>query len=367
MLSTPWGQEGVHYEKTEELWGELGRRGVAFRAPTWVLNDAKFPDEASTRAFEEDERIWRREWAAIPGEHDSAAFAPENLVACKDVGVRYRDPVPGVRYAIGYDEGGRNSARALVVAHDELRSIPRGDHARYTVVDLARRWEPGRGVDHDRVMAEVAAIAKRYNGAVVQRDLFAGDAVGSALTRHSTVSTEVSMSPQQQAQRFRDLQTLVETHRLRLVDNEDLLREMRSLRETLHQGGRISFQKGTAKGFDDLVDALALAAARSAKLPPGGGDIVILKPAELYWKREDPRGYVPATYGRRLPNGEIVPCAPPPGIDADIARAERFAMGIFTAEDEALLGIEEIHRRMQNGGEDPREQRRRGSINVNAR
>jgi len=230
-----------------------------------------------------------------------------------------------------------------------------------------RRWQPGKSVDHDAVMREVATVAKRFNGASVVRDNFAGDAVGSALARHSTASKEVSMSSTAQAERFRDLQRLVESHRLRLVEDEQLLRELRGLRETLHQGGRVAFAKGNGKHeFDDLVDALALATARAAKLPPGGGDIVILKPSELYWRREDPRGYVPAVYGRRLPNGQIVPCAPPPGIDADIARAERFAKGCFTPEDEVLLGREEIDRRMQVGGEDPRAKHRRG-INVNAR
>lgn len=347
MLSTPWGQEGVHFEKTEQLWGQLSGRGVAFRAPTWLLNSAKFPDEASTRAFEEDEKIWSREWAAIPGHHDSAAFSPDDLESGRDKGVRQRDPVPGIAYACGYDEGGRHSARACVITHDELRSTPAGSHARFTIVDFAKRWEPGRGTDHDEVMKQVAAIAGRYNNAVVQRDLFSGDAVQSALRRHATASTEVSMAPQQQTQRFRDLQVLVETHRLRLLDDERLLKEMRGFRETLHQGGRISFH-GSTKGGDDLVDALCLAAAKSAKLVPGGGDIVVVNDRRFIW-RPDAGGLevTQRTYGRRLANGQILPHQPPDGTpEAETARAQRFQEGRYSAQDLEQLGEEELFKRL---------------------
>jgi hypothetical protein len=366
VLSTPLGREGVHYERVEALHGQLDGRGVAFVAATWVMNPDKFPDEASTRVLEEDDRVWRREYAAIPGEADNSAFAADDIECCVDRGRRYNDAVPGLRYAVGFDEGGRRAARALIVAHRELRHAPAG-HQEVTVVDFVRRWPPGQQVDHDAVMRDVAAIAKRYNGATVVRDNFAGDAVASALARHETASNEVSMSSSAQAERFRDLQRLVESHRLRLPEDEQLLREMRGLRETLHQGGRVAFAKGNGKGeFDDLVDALALATAKAAKLPPGGGDIVILKPAEFYWKREAPRSYVPAVYGRRLPNGQIVPCQPPPGPDADIARQERFAQGCFTPEDEVLLGREEIDRRMQAGGTAPSAPRPR-SLSIRVR
>jgi len=354
VLSTPLGREGVHYERVEQLRGQLDGRAVAFIAPTWVANPACFPDAASTRDLEEDERVWAREYEAEPGEADNSAFAADDLECCVDRGRRGNDPKPGVRYAVGFDEGGRRAARALVVVHRELNSAHDGGFTEDTVVDLAVRWQPGQKLDHDSVMAKVAQIAKRYNNATVQRDLFAGDAVGSALARHGAQSTEVSMSSNQQAERFRDLQRLVESHRLRLPDDEQLLRELRGLRESLHQGGRVVFSKGAGKlEFDDLVDALALAVARAQKLPPSGGDIVIVKDRRFIW-RPDAGGLevTPRTYARRV-NGQLVPHEPPPGPEAEAALEARLARGDWSPADEERLGIEEIRRRILNGGVAP--------------
>lgn len=347
MASTPWGRSGIHFERVEEHLGSAGGRAVAFAAPTWIVNPTI--TEEQTREEEPDDRTWRREWAAIPGDVDSAAFSSSDLDACLDEAIRYRDPTPGTSYSIGYDEGGRQSARALVVTHKEFRKRE-GVVVEVVVQDLVRRWPPGSGVDHDAVMREVATISRRYNRARVLRDLFAGDAVSSALQRHGVRSEEASMSPQAQAQRFRDLQALIETHRIRLIPDPQLIGELRGLRETLHQGGRVTFSKGGRRGeFDDLADALALSVARALSLPPSGGNGIVYVPPRI----TKTLGNITQTggyYAQRTPSGQLVPI-PMPDSDPrfEEARAARWRRGMFTPDEATELGDAGMRRAIESG------------------
>lgn len=341
VASTPWGREGFHFERVETLLGAPTSRAVAFEAPTWTMNPAHFPSEAAARENEDDPRIFDREWRAVPGDLDSSAFSSTDLAACVDIGRRGSPPIRGTAYSLGYDEGGRQAARALVITHREWRPTPDGS-VEYIVVDFLKRWQPGSGIAHDEVMSEVASIAKRYSNARIQRDLFAGDAVNAALSKLGARSEEVSMAPAAQAARFRYLQHLVETGRIRLVDDDQLLRELRGLRETLQQAGRVTFAKGSKRGeFDDLADALALSVEHAKTLPAGGGAGIR---EEIVFERGDGRivGIKKVYLARhtRSDGGERwVPTAAPPGTGlARHARRVRWLQGAFTPDDLEQFG-----------------------------
>jgi hypothetical protein len=70
-VSSPMGTSDLHYEIIEA--GDTEDQVVAI-APTWVANPSI--SEAQTRKLEPDERIWLREYAAIPQASLSSAFDP---------------------------------------------------------------------------------------------------------------------------------------------------------------------------------------------------------------------------------------------------------------------------------------------------
>jgi hypothetical protein len=61
LISSPFSTVDAHYREFEE--GETRQKVVA-EAPTWIANPSR--TEEDTREMEADQRVWRREYAAIP-------------------------------------------------------------------------------------------------------------------------------------------------------------------------------------------------------------------------------------------------------------------------------------------------------------
>ncbi|MBK8994633.1 MAG: hypothetical protein IPM35_02630 [Myxococcales bacterium] len=74
LISSPLGQDDFHAALMAA--GDSPDQ-VTAEAPTWVANPSV--SEQQTRELEPDERIWRREYAAIPQAAQSAAFDPDAI------------------------------------------------------------------------------------------------------------------------------------------------------------------------------------------------------------------------------------------------------------------------------------------------
>jgi hypothetical protein len=74
LMSSPFGRSDLHYELVEE--GSNAEQVVAI-APTWIANPRV--TEEQTRKLEPNERVWRREYAAEPGDTESAAWPSEAI------------------------------------------------------------------------------------------------------------------------------------------------------------------------------------------------------------------------------------------------------------------------------------------------
>lgn len=82
-ISSPLGQEGMHYEALEGNLGDADAAAdgvLAVEGPTWEWN----PDitEARTHEIERDPETHRREFGAVPSGNEGTAFVPEDVVAC---------------------------------------------------------------------------------------------------------------------------------------------------------------------------------------------------------------------------------------------------------------------------------------------
>jgi hypothetical protein len=76
LSSSPWGTDDAHSRAFDA--GDTDDQVVSFGA-TWECNPTVTEEE--TRALEPDERIWSREYAAIPGSTISDAFDPADVIA----------------------------------------------------------------------------------------------------------------------------------------------------------------------------------------------------------------------------------------------------------------------------------------------
>lgn len=81
LLSSPLGMTDAHAMAFDQ--GDTDHQMVAF-APTWVANP--IISEAATRADEPNERVWKREYAAIPQGALTSVFALDDIDACINLG-----------------------------------------------------------------------------------------------------------------------------------------------------------------------------------------------------------------------------------------------------------------------------------------
>lgn len=72
--SSPWGEDDYHHELCEE--GDSRHQVYSF-APSWVANPTL--TEELTHELEPDQRVWSREYSAVPGGTLSAALDPEDV------------------------------------------------------------------------------------------------------------------------------------------------------------------------------------------------------------------------------------------------------------------------------------------------
>lgn len=131
-ISSPWAEQGTHYEHVA-----LGTNDeqVVVVAPTWEANPAI--SEADTRAEQPDELLWSREFAAIPMPRTMMGVLDSSMVEWLDAPPQL---LPGDVLVAGADLALQSDSSTLVAA------IKRGN--RY-LVHLVKEWRPERNVPLD--------------------------------------------------------------------------------------------------------------------------------------------------------------------------------------------------------------------------
>jgi hypothetical protein len=327
IVSSPFGVHDAHYELFER--GDTSDQRVAY-SPSWGANPTL--SEAGTHALEPSERIWSREFLAVPGSSESAFLDRASLARCVDVGVRNRPPVAGVHYVGSMDAGFRDDSFAVSFCHREMRASVGGPPRDVIVLDAIYAWAPapGRRLDFDEMMNHVAELAALYNDALIFRDSFSGDAVASALRTRGTRSEEVSMSAPEQMTRWTFLESIVRSGRLRLVDDPDLVRELSELRLRLRASGVASVAVPERRGHDDRADAVCLSVFAVRTAVPAG-DVTV--ETSLHW--EPGIGLdVESRWFQVSPGGRRTPIDAPAGtFAAEIGREARQYEGCVSPSD----------------------------------
>lgn len=307
---------------------------LVIRAATWQLNPAL--TEERCRDLEPDPKRFKREYAAIPGDTDENFLSRSDILACVDTGVEFRPPSGENVYVLGLDLATRRDRTAVGVAHREFRAVKNGPPIDVIVIDAIRIWtpRPSEKLQFDLVMDQVASIARQYGNARIVRDFWGGDAVESALRERGATSTEKSMSPKSQAERFTTLAQKLRTGRVRLVDCPLAVEELCDLRVKLHSAGRFEIAAPDRSGaHDDIADALALAVEAASTLPAGGD----IRCRTVRCGHVDGNVYCDVVWEQRVINstGEYwMPCLPPPGTPEYFAAQEdRYAKGEYAPED----------------------------------
>ena len=259
LSSSPLGSNDAHAEAFDR--GDTDDQ-VTVHAPTWVANPTITEDE--THRLEPDERVWRREYKAIPQASALGAFdddATERAFRTPDANVtRHRrvlviDASSGRKDSwtwgrVGYDQAG---ARRML-RFDSIEGVE------------GSFWS---NVSGDEIVMRIATEAKRYGISSVYGDQREALMISSAFSRIGLHFKSIDWTQPRKVAAVARLRRLFAERAIILPDHDQLRRELRSFEERITSGGSFTYgARGNA--HDDYVALLLTAAmADEEKQIPG--------------------------------------------------------------------------------------------------
>ncbi|HKY37137.1 MAG TPA: hypothetical protein VJN18_14430 [Polyangiaceae bacterium] len=227
LSSSPWSTDDYHAECFEA--GDTAHQVVS-HAPSWVANPTI--SEAETHELEPDERVWSREYAAVPGATISAALDPVDVTAC-----------------FGRQEQGQLGRAFLVIDASSLRGdgfawLAGRESDAGELVGLecdAFDGERLRHVSMAGVVEHISARAKAWGVPRIFGDQREEAALRTLFSQQHVVLECLPWSEQSKDLAFQTLRRLMRERRVVLPDHAGLRREMTGIKAHLLPSGRTKY------------------------------------------------------------------------------------------------------------------------------
>jgi hypothetical protein len=258
--SSVYRKRGYMYRRYRELHGNDDAEDIVWFAPSQVMNPS-LPASAVDKAMAEDAPKARAEFLNIWRE-DLSDFIPIDVIdACTDWGINERPPLPGsaVRYVAWADAAGGTGKDSftLAIAHRQTKD-------RIVVLDLMRERKP-RFVA-SAVVAEFAAILRRYRITEVWGDAFAGGFHADAWADQQIKFKPAERNTSENYLAL--LPLLTQPGRTHLLHDHTLRQQLAGLERRTHAGDRENVSHAaTQSAHDDVAAAAAGAIVLAASRP----------------------------------------------------------------------------------------------------
>jgi hypothetical protein len=252
ILSSPYAQTGALYDLYRRHFGRDDSPVLVWQASAPEMNPTLSPNYLQ-RMAQDDPEAFRSEVLGEFRAGVSTFLDADTIAASVDVDVRERPRVLDLSYASFDDPASGSGADAWAkgIAHRE------GDRV---VLDVLRSWLPP--FNPSGVIAESAALSKAYGLHVTMGDRYAPGFVLEGFRAHGISYVP---STQDRSALFLELLPLMNANRIRLVNDPDLLRELRGLERRRGTAGRDRVDHAPGQ-HDDRANAaagaLVLAAGR---------------------------------------------------------------------------------------------------------
>ena len=258
ILSSPYAQSGALFDLHRRHFGRDDSETLVWQASAPAMNPT-LPVDYLSRMEQDDPDAYRSEVLGEFRPGVSTFLDPDAIAACVESGVRERAPEPGRRYVSFTDaaSGSGKDAFAEAIAHVEGERV---------VLDVIRAWRPP--FNPSGVIAEAADLLKLkgYGLSNTTGDRYAPGFVAEGFRAHGITYTPSLLD---RSQLYLELLPLVNAGRVVLLDEHELLRELRGLERRRGSSGRDRVDHGPGQ-HDDRANAaagaLALAAQR-ARVP----------------------------------------------------------------------------------------------------
>jgi len=245
VLSSPLHQTGALYELHLKHFGREDSAVLVWQASAPDMNPT-LPLDYLQRMAQDDPEAYRSEVLGEFRAGVSTFFDPEALSACVAEGVRERLPEPGCHYTSFTDaaSGSGKDSFTLGVAHLDGERV---------LLDAVRSWKPP--FNPSGVIAEAAVLLKSYRLHETTGDRYAPGFVmegfrANGITYHPSERDRSTL--------YLDLLPRVNAGAVVLLDDVELLRELRGLERRRGNSGRDRVDhRASASAHDDRANAAA--------------------------------------------------------------------------------------------------------------
>ena len=250
VLSSPYAQYGALYDLHRKNFGRDDAPVLVWQATAPEMNPT-LPADYLQRMEQDDPEAYRSE---VLGEFRAGVahlFDPATLLECVATGVRERLPEPEHKYLAHTDaaSGTGKDNWTLAIAHN--------DGAR-AVLDVCRAWKPP--FNPAAVIAEAAGLLRYYGLRDVEGDRYAPGFVSEGFRAQGI---GYRYSERDRTAIYLDLLPLVNAGAVLMLDEPDLLKELRGLERRRGPSGRDRVDHRPGQHDDrSLVAAAALSRAR---------------------------------------------------------------------------------------------------------
>jgi hypothetical protein len=248
-ITTPHAKRGV-------VWNEYRRR-AELNYPVWQLSTTEMNPTVSAELLEQERErsleSFKREFLAEFTDNVASWIEPEVLDACIVQGRKELPRVSNVTYAAAVDPAFKQSDFGLAITHRTSEGL--------IVLDRVARWTGSKKapLGFERVCREIANILREYGIDKVQGDQYAAAAIQQEFLKLGVSYKEVTFNRQTRPQLFNNLKHLLVQRKIELLDEPELLRQLRSLEEYRVADGGTDIRPDHGK--DDLAIVLGLCAS----------------------------------------------------------------------------------------------------------
>ena len=231
---------------------------LVWRASTAEMNPSTDP-KVIAAAYELDPEAASSDYGAFFRSDLADLFPRSVLAACTAAGRHELLPHSGTAYVAYCDpSGGSSDSMTLAIAHKDARGK--------AVLDLLREWIPNPTFDPAIVVADCAAVLRRYGLSTLTGDRYAAQWVVSAFSGRGIVYQAAEMD---KSELFVELLPLANSNSIELLDHPRLAAQLGALQRRVGRSGKDSIDHPkNVRAHDDL--AVAAAGALVAALTTAG-------------------------------------------------------------------------------------------------
>jgi hypothetical protein len=261
--SSPFSRRGPLYDAFRRSYAKDDAHTLVWKAPSLTMNPS-LSRELVEAAYASDATTAASEYGA-EFRPDQGAYIERAVVeACVSRGVFERPPMADCDYGAFLDlSGAATEAFALAIGHRQSDS----SGGSVVVIDAVRERKPP--LSAQAVLAEFAALMKRYRITAATADRYAGTFPKEALAAHGIV---LELATQNKSILFADLLPLLNAQRLDLLDHEGLVSQLCGLERRVLKSGKetIGHAVHCADDLGNCVAGVAASLAHVSAYSSGG-------------------------------------------------------------------------------------------------